>query len=189
MDYIGWRKFNEGFPMKTRIFLLLFFAWFVVPANADDLQACPVGYLFPAREQPNERVRLIYVEIIKKAGLSPNDFGACESDNPGPKTYIVKTTDERYVYALTLPPYVMSFSDAELQGVIAHEVAHIAVLNSWWHVSETEVDYVAARWVGVDALINMFGAMERELDRFPKRDQPVLRDEIATRIRALQNAR
>ena len=175
---------HEETHMRT-ILLALTFLCVVTVAHAG-FAPCPekIEFYKQVRESNDERVSGIFVEVIGKSGITDKKFALCESDEFIPGIFPISRNLD--TFALVLPKAISIFSDDEITGLIAHEIAHTKkpFLNGGKTV-ELMTDLQAAEWVGSETIVMALRATLRHINRFPKWQQDLGRHSLQYRINAL----
>ena len=158
--------------------------------HGETFQTCAPDSLpgYVVREQSDARLRAIAARVLAKGNQNAEDFSLCEYDGVVP-VIVAVIQNNRMVSAVSLPMYVVAFTDTESEGLVAHEIAHVRLfgITKGGVAKEIATDAIAGLWVGKEVVAVGLQRMIAEVGRFPILLQAPLTAEWEYRIRLLRS--
>lgn len=175
------------------VFLAFILIALASSVRADELQICTTDTspTVIVREHPDARIRSIFVEVLRKTAMKMSNFGLCEHDRLSTVTVGIEKSNGIYMIGVLVPSRARALSDDELEGLFAHEVAHVAIGMNRPNTLATEIaaDAKGAEWVGVEKMLAMLRAAQRDLSRLPRVWTAEVQHELEDRILAFERNR
>lgn len=157
------------------------------PSEAREFVKCPrYSEIFTTiRPVADERLIGIFHDVLGRTGYTKYIFALCESDSFSPG--MMPLSDDDLTVAIILPRIITRFSDIVIKGVIAHELGHVPRLGQkTTQQLEREVDAVAIRWVGKEALVLSLRMMLNNIERLPWWMQDIGELSLKDRLKILE---